>query len=91
MLWRCYYVTVKDASMKRTTVMLPVDLRRRAFRRAKEQGVSFGVVVRDSLDSALPALEWTGGDDPLFADGAVWPGSAPRGRPGTGWLSRGRL
>lgn len=63
--------------MKRTTVMLPADLRRRAFRRAKEQGVSFGVVVRDSLDAALPALEGIGSDDPLFADGAVWCGRAP--------------
>jgi hypothetical protein len=67
-----------DASMKRTTVMLPAGLRRRAFRRAKEQGVSFGVVVRASLDAALPALDWTGGDDPLFRDGAVWRGSSPR-------------
>ncbi|MDL2716336.1 MAG: hypothetical protein PT977_01155 [Acidobacteriota bacterium] len=66
------------ASMKRTTVMLPADLRRRAFRRAKEQGVSFGVVVRDSLDAALPALEGVTGDDSLFADGAVWLGRVPR-------------
>lgn len=64
--------------MRRTTVMLPADLRRRAFRRAKDQGVSFGVVVRESLDAVLPALEWTGGDDPLFSDGAVWRGRAPR-------------
>lgn len=64
--------------MRRTTVMLPADLRRRAFRRAKLRGVSFGVVVRDSLDAALPALEETGGDDSLFADAAVWRGRAPR-------------
>ena len=64
--------------MKRTTIMLPADLRRRAFRRAKSQGVSFGVVVRESLDSALPALEWAVGDDPLFLDGAVWRGRSPR-------------
>ncbi|MCM3875939.1 MAG: hypothetical protein NEA02_05915 [Thermoanaerobaculia bacterium] len=68
----------QGASMRRTTVMLPADLRRRAFRRAKEQGVSFGVVVRDSLDAALPALEGTSGDDTLFADGAVWRARAPR-------------
>ena len=71
-------VMKESASMKRTTVMLPADLRRRAFRRAKEQGVSFGVVVRDSLDAALPALEGVAGDDALFADGAVWPGRVPR-------------
>lgn len=71
-------VVREDASMKRTTVMLPADLRRRAFRRAKDQGVSFGVVVRESLDSALPALEGTGGNDPLFLDAAVWRGRVPR-------------
>ena len=67
-----------SATMKRTTVMLPADLRRRAFRRAKEQGVSFGVVVRDSLDAALPASGEVPGEDSLFADGAVWRGRAPR-------------
>ncbi|MFI5197183.1 MAG: hypothetical protein ACHQJD_01065 [Thermoanaerobaculia bacterium] len=67
----------ESASLRRTTVMLSADLRRRAFRRAKEQGVSFGVVVRESLDAALPALERTGDDDPLFADDAVWSGRVP--------------
>jgi type II secretory pathway component PulJ len=69
----------EGASMKRTTVMLSADLRRRAFRRAKEQGVSFGVVVRDSLNAALPTLDEAGGDDSLFIDVAVWRGRAPRG------------
>jgi len=64
--------------MKRTTVMLPADLRRRAIRRAKDKGVSFGLVVRESLDAALPAFEGAGGDDPLFMDGAVWRGRVPR-------------
>lgn len=64
--------------MKRTTVMLPADLRRRAFRRAKEQGVSFGVVVRDSLDSSLPALDDSCGADSLLSDAVVWRGRAPR-------------
>lgn len=63
--------------MRRTTVMLPADLRRRAFRRAKQQGVSFGVIVRESLDAALPAIEGAGGDDSLFADGDVWRGRGP--------------
>jgi hypothetical protein len=67
-----------DASMKRTTIMLPADLRRRALRRAKSWGVSFGTVVRESLDAALPALEEVGGDDPLFLDRDVWSGRAPR-------------
>lgn len=70
-------VMKEGASMRRTTVMLPADLRRRAFRRAKEQGVSFGVVVRESLDAALPATEGVGGHDSLFADGDVWRGRSP--------------
>jgi hypothetical protein len=70
-------VMKQGASMRRTTVMLPADLRRRAFRRAKEQGVSFGVVVRESLDAALPAPDGAGGRDSLFADGAVWRGRVP--------------
>lgn len=64
--------------MKRTTVMLPAELRRRAFARARERGVSLGVLVRESLDAALPAPASTRADDPLFTDGAVFAGSTPR-------------
>jgi hypothetical protein len=58
--------------------MLPADLRRRAFDRAKERGVSFGELVRESLDSALPAAGHARGDDPLFSDAAVFTGKAPK-------------
>ncbi len=66
------------SSLKRTTVMLPSDLRRRAFHRAKERGVSLGALIRESLDAALPRTAQAAGDDPLFADGAVFRGAAPR-------------
>ncbi len=65
-------------SMKRTTVMLPADLRRRAFARARERGVSLGELIRESLDSALPAAAPARADDPLFTDAAVFAGKAPR-------------
>ena len=57
--------------MKRTTVMLPDDLRKRAFVRARERGVSLGVLIRESLDAAVPGRPAVRRDDPLFADGAV--------------------
>ena len=64
--------------MKRTTVMLPADLRRRAFVRARERGVSLGELIRESLDSALPTAAPVRADDPLFTDAAVFVGKAPR-------------
>lgn len=65
-------------SMKRTTVMLPADLRRRAFVRARERGVSLGELIRESLDSALPTAAPVRADDPLFTDAAVFAGKAPK-------------
>src|SRR5437763_1040006 len=79
MLWRCYYVGVSTrsaASMKRTTVMLPADLRRRAFLRARERGVSLGELIRQSLDSSLPAAGPARAEDSLFADSEVFSGKA---------------
>jgi len=64
--------------MKRTTVMLPAELRRRAHAAARKRKVSFGALVRESLDAALPALDTAREDDPLLSDGAVYEGRAPR-------------
>jgi hypothetical protein len=66
--------------MVRTTIMLPSDLRLRSHRRAKQRGLSFGQLVRESLSAELER-EGAGAnasDDPLFADRAVFKGSAPR-------------
>ncbi len=63
--------------MKRTTIMLPEDLRRRAIFRARQRGVSLGELIRDSLDAALPNVSYDTGKDPLFED-AVFDGPAPR-------------
>lgn len=65
-------------SMKRTTVMLPADLRRRAFARARERGVSLGELIRESLDSALPTSAPARVHDSLFTDSAVFAGKAPK-------------
>jgi hypothetical protein len=62
--------------MKRTTIMLPEELRRRALFRAKQRGVSLGELIRDSLDAALPDVTYDAQRDPLFED-VVFDGSAP--------------
>ncbi len=64
--------------MHRTTIMLPPDLKARAQRRAQELGVSFGELMRQALESELAASQGrTRGDDPLFADDAIFSGEAP--------------
>jgi hypothetical protein len=68
---------MKTLAMKRTTIMLPEELRRRAISRAKQKGVSLGELIRDSLDSALPHVSYDIGKDPLFED-VVFDGPAPR-------------
>ncbi len=62
--------------MKRTTVMLPVELKARAMRTARERGISFGELLRRSLAATVesPAPRY---DDPVFADSAVFEGETP--------------
>jgi len=64
--------------MKRTTVMLPTELKAKAERRAYERGVSFGELVRESLENALDSREERRTEDPLFKDDAVFRGRTPR-------------
>ena len=68
---------MRRSAMKRTTIMLPEDLRRRAMTRARQRGVSLGELIRDSLDAALPGVSYEAGSDPLFED-VVFDGPAPR-------------
>ncbi len=62
--------------MKRTTVMLPADLKARAMRAARDRGISFGELLRRSLAAAVesPAPTY---DDPVFSDNAVFEGETP--------------
>jgi plasmid stability protein len=64
--------------MKRTTVMLPAELKARAERRAYERGVSVGELVRESLENALEMGEERRIEDPLFKDQAVYKGKTPK-------------
>lgn len=63
--------------MKRTTLMLPAELKRRAMARAAELGISFGELVRGLLEERLSRPGRDAGQDPLFADKAVYTGDAP--------------
>jgi len=63
--------------MKRTTIMLPNDLRARAMRCAKERGDSLGGLVRDALAVILDNTPKGVAEDPLFNDYAVFSGEAP--------------
>jgi len=60
--------------VKRTTIMLPHDLKTRAAMEARRRGVSLGHLIRSSLEAALGrGVE----SDPLFADDAIYKGAAP--------------
>lgn len=65
--------------MRRTTIMLPEELRERAMKRAHRYKKSLGELIRESLEKALQETsdsEWDA--DPLFADKAVYDGPAPK-------------
>ncbi|GMQ79828.1 MAG: hypothetical protein BMS9Abin03_269 [Thermodesulfobacteriota bacterium] len=60
--------------MKRTTVMIPEDLKNRASRRASSTGISLGGFIRESLERALRADTAVMNDDPFLTDNAVYEG-----------------
>ena len=71
-----YGYVMPTRAMKRTTIMLPEDLRRRAISRARQRGVSLAELIRESLDATVPAVRYEEKQDPLFAD-VVFDGPAP--------------
>ena len=56
--------------------MLPQELKRLALKRARERGVSFGELVRESLSAVLTGAP--GAEDSLLADRAIYRGKTPR-------------
>ena len=65
--------------MRRTSILLPQSLRNRADRHARRLGISFGELVRRSLDTMLNDFEGPAGRDSFFADDAVHTGEVPSG------------
>lgn len=66
--------------MKRTTIMIPNELKIRATRHAKKIGVSLGGFIRESLENALEVENRLSGkddEDPFFSDTAVFSGESP--------------
>lgn len=63
--------------MKRTTIVLPPDLKARAERAARDEGRSFADVVRESVERYVSAREAAVGGDPLLDDDAVFDGDTP--------------
>ena len=63
--------------MKRTSIMIPPDLRNRAEQRCRRLRISFGELVRRALEEHLGHGGAGEIADPLFADDAVWRGAAP--------------
>ena len=63
--------------MKRTTIMMPEDLKIRAAKRADTLGVSLGEFIRDSLERILKSDNVIIFDDPYLGDDAVYDGDTP--------------
>ena len=63
--------------MKRTTIMIPEDLKIRAARRAKAVGISLGGFIRESLERALNSDSKVALDDSYLSDNSVYEGDIP--------------
>jgi len=60
--------------MRRTTVMIPEDLKIRAARRANSAGLSLGGFIRESIERALKSDAAGTLDDPFLTDNAIYEG-----------------
>jgi hypothetical protein len=63
--------------MKRTTVLLPAELKNRAEQSAGRLGISLGELIREALAERLLALDRPRSEDPLFKEPAYFHGPAP--------------
>ncbi len=58
--------------MRRTTIMIPEDLKSRAASRANSMGLSLGGFIRESLERILKSDASEMLDDPFWADNTVY-------------------
>jgi len=72
-----YISKQKENTMKRTTVMIPEDLKIRAARRANAVGISLGGFIRESLERALKSDSNVALDDPYMSDNIIYEGDIP--------------
>ncbi len=64
--------------MIRTTILLPLDLKKKTEGIAKEKGISMGEYIRFLLDQSLAVQSNTINKDPFFSDKAVFTAKAPK-------------
>lgn len=62
--------------MRRTTVMLPKELKTKAMNHARKMGISMGQFIREALARSLDQDKYPI-EDPLFSDDAVFQGKTP--------------
>lgn len=62
--------------MQRTTIMIPLDLKSMAIKRAKELHVSLGEFIRHSLKTSITKSSQAEIKDSLFSDRSVFKGKA---------------
>ena len=72
-----YTANYGGTTMKRTTIMIPEDLKVRAARRASAVGMSLGGFIRESLERALNSDGKTTLDDPYLSDNSVYEDDIP--------------
>ncbi len=66
--------------MKRTTIMLPEEMKSRAMKRANIMGVSLGCFIREALERSLQNSNIQSSvyeHDPFFSDDSVFKGKTP--------------
>ncbi len=71
----CNYV--KEYPMKRTTIMLPGDLKLKAERKAEKMGISLGELIRLSLKTQVGKKADSIEDDPFLSDDALFGEDVP--------------
>ena len=64
--------------MKRTTIMLPPELKMKALQRANQMGISLGELIRNSLIALLHHSKEQITNDALFADNDVFNDQGPQ-------------
>ena len=64
--------------MLRTTIMIPMNLKRRAQTLARRMGISLGELIRESLQATLRGDAGEVHEDTLFADDAIYDGPISR-------------
>ena len=63
--------------MKRTTVMLPEELKSRAELSAERMGISLGELIREALAERLVDIDRPRSEDPLFKNVSIYTGPVP--------------